>query len=76
MPITMYHKEHGVPHFHARYAEHKISVEVESAIVYGTFAKRALRHVLEWAAVHKAELLTDWELARQGRPVQHIEPLE
>lgn len=74
--ISMYHREHGVPHFHAVYAEHKISVEVESPVVHGTFPKRALRHVLEWAALHKAQLLANWEQARQGKPVQHIAPLE
>lgn len=74
--ISMYHREHGVPHFHAAYGEYKISVEVASGIVHGTFPKRALRHVLEWNARHKAELSANWELARTGKPIQHIAPLE
>lgn len=28
--IGMFYKEHGVPHFHAVYGEHEISVEIES----------------------------------------------
>ena len=32
--------------------------------VHGEFAPRALRLVLEWAELHKAELLEDWQLAR------------
>ena len=74
--IRMFHREHGLPHFHARYAEHKISVEVESAIIRGSFPRRALRHVLEWAALHRGELLANWGLARQGKPVRPIPPLE
>ncbi len=37
---------------------------------------RALRHVLEWAALHKAELLANWEQAREGKPLNPIAPLE
>lgn len=74
--ISMYHREHGVPHFHAVYAEHRISVEVESGLVHGTFPKRAVRHVLEWSTLHTRELLANWELARYGKAVQHIAPLE
>ncbi len=74
--IGMFYKEHGVAHFHAVYGEHEISVEVESGAVHGSFPPRALRHVLEWAALHKAELLTNWELAREGKPLNRIPPLE
>ena len=72
----MYHKEHEVPHFHAVYAEHRVSVEVESGIVRGTFPGRPLRHVVEWAALHRAELLANWQRARQGESIRHIAPLE
>ena len=65
-----------MPHFHAVYAEYGISVEVESGIVYNTFPTRALRHVLEWVALHKAELRANWALARQGKPIRRIAPLE
>lgn len=74
--IRMFHRDHGVPHFHAVYAEYGISVEVESGIVRGIFPTRALRHVLEWAQLHKAELLANWELARQDGPLRRIAPLE
>ena len=29
--IGMFYREHGVPHFHAVYGEHEISVEIETA---------------------------------------------
>ena len=74
--IGMFYSEHGIAHFHAVYGEREISVEVESQIVHGSFPPRALRHVLEWAALHKQELLDNWELARQGKPLNRIAPLE
>lgn len=74
--IKLYYIEHGVPHFHAAYGEYEISVEVQSGLVRGTFPPRAMRHVLEWAALHKAELLTNWELARKDKPLEQIAPLE
>ena len=74
--IGMFYREHGVPHFHAVYGEHEISVEVESAAVHGSFPPRALRLVLEWLALHKAELLENWEWAREGKALNRIAPLE
>jgi len=74
--IKMYYREHGVPHFHAIYGEHRVAVEVESGSVHGKFPNRALRHVLEWLALHRAELLSDWELAAQHKPLRKIAPLE
>jgi hypothetical protein len=51
----MFYNEHGVPHFHAVYGDHEISVEVESGRVHGQFPARAQRLVLEWAALHRGE---------------------
>ena len=74
--IAMYYDDHEAPHFHAFYGEHSVSVEVNSAIVHGTFPPRALGHVLEWAALHRTELLANWQRARGGKPLERIAPLE
>lgn len=74
--IKMYHREHGVPHFHAIYGEYEVAVEVDSGTVYGKFPPRALRHVLEWTALHQAELMANWDRARRGKPPRRIAPLE
>jgi len=74
--IGMFYREHGVPHFHAVYGEHEISVEIETGIIHGDFPPRALRLVLEWAALHRQELLEDWQLARKGQPLKRIPSLE
>jgi hypothetical protein len=72
----MFFNEHGLPHFHAVYGEYKITVKIESSNVRGEFPPRALRLVLEWAQLHKPELLDDWERARRRQPLERIPPLE
>jgi Domain of unknown function (DUF4160) len=74
--VGMFYNEHGVPHFHAVYGEHEVSVEVETRMVRGFLPPRALRLVLEWARLHEDELLENWTLARKGEPLRDIEPLE
>lgn len=58
------------------YGEYEISVEVETGTIHGRFPPRALKLVLEWMNLHKAELLEDWQLAKQGQPLKRIAPLE
>ncbi len=74
--IRMYYREHAPPHFHARYGEHEIVVEIESGVVEGRFPPRALRHVHEWLEIHRDELRVDWQLAAERRPLRPIAPLE
>ena len=55
----------------------RISVAIEHArILSGDFPRRAGDLVFEWAALHRDELLTNWELARQRKPLRKIDPLE
>ena len=74
--IAMFYTEHGVPHFHASYAGQRISVEVGTGLMHGVLPPVAARLVLDWWALHRAELLENWSLARQGLPLAHIAPLE
>jgi hypothetical protein len=45
--VRMFYREHGPPHFHATYGEHRVVVEIPTGFVSGTFPPRALSHVLE-----------------------------
>jgi len=74
--ITMFYREHGPPHFHATYGEYDVQVSIRDGLVNGRFPARALRLVHEWQVLHKNELLENWELARQRRPLKSISPLE
>ena len=49
--------DHPLPHFHAKYGNYEITVEIETGVVLGEFPKRALRAVLEWLDEHKMELV-------------------
>ncbi len=68
--------DHPLPHFHARYGDYEITVEIETGVVRGEFPKRALRAVLEWADINQDQLMLDWKLAQQRKPLLPISPLE
>lgn len=72
----MYWRDHQPPHFHARYGDDEIIVEIETGKVTGSVSQRALNMIQEWRARHKDELLTDWKLAEQNKPLERISPLE
>ena len=74
--IAMFYRDHSPPHFHAIYGDYEITVEIESGIINGRFPKRALRLVFEWIELHKDELLENWRLAEDRRPLNKIAPLE
>lgn len=73
--VFMNYKDHNPPHFHARYQDHEVIVEIQTGIIQGRISKRALKMILEWFDQHKSELLENWELARQRKPLRPIPPL-
>jgi hypothetical protein len=74
--ITLNYDDHLPPHFHARYGEYVAAVGVGGTVLAGLLPPRALALIRTWTSLHRAELLDDWELARIGRPLQLIAPLE
>ena len=60
---------------HLRRLEIAVSIR-EGEVLWGTFPKRALAHVMEWREAHVAELEQDWERARAKQPLLPVEPLE
>jgi len=74
--ITMYYREHGVPHFHARYAEYSASIAIDSLeVLEGTLPSRALRLVREWAEMYQLHLYDNWERCKLKLPLKRIDPL-
>ena len=74
--IVLYFADHPPPHFHARYGEHEAQIEISTGEVrHGWLPRRALVLVQEWTAIHRAELLADWERAERQEPLVSIEPL-
>ncbi|MBP9122408.1 MAG: DUF4160 domain-containing protein [Ignavibacteriaceae bacterium] len=75
--ITMYYNDHNPPHFHARYGNDVIMVEIENLkILEGSFPNRASIMVLEWAKYNQNKLLKNWENIRNEKPVFKIDPLD
>ncbi|MEW6041663.1 MAG: DUF4160 domain-containing protein [Elusimicrobiota bacterium] len=74
--IFMFWREHKPPHFHAKYGDDEVIVEIESGKVSGTMTKRALALVQEWRRLHKKELRRNWELSEQKKAMFPIKPLE
>ncbi|MBI5651614.1 MAG: DUF4160 domain-containing protein [Chloroflexi bacterium] len=69
-------REHGVPHFHARYAGDKASIAIETLeMLAGNLPRRAHNLVLEWASIHRTELSANWRKTQQGTLPDDIEPL-
>lgn len=75
--IEMFWREHGPPHFHATYAEHEAMIDVQTlAILRGFLPRRARSLVIEWATIHQAALMENWERCSQLQLPLPIPPLE
>lgn len=75
--IAMYWREHGPPHFHARYGEHEATVYVHSGEVWeGQLPTRVRGLVKEWAQLHQSELSDNWDRCAHNLVPNQIDPLE
>jgi len=75
--VHMYFNDHAPAHFHAVYGEHEALIEIETLDIYrGELPRRALALVLEWASLRRNELRRNWQLARQGKPLDPIGSLQ
>lgn len=75
--IRMFYNDHIPAHFPAEYGESEALIEIDSLDVYrGALPQRARALVLEWAAMHRAELRENWRLAQAGERPHAIAPLE
>lgn len=74
--IYMFWRDHQPPHFHAKYGDSEIIVEIETGKIIGNISKRALSMIQEWRKLHKEELLDDWKLVEQNKPLKSIKQLE
>ena len=75
--VRMFYSDNEPAHFHAIYGEYEALIEVETLSVFrGSLPRRGLALVLEWAALHRAELRDDWQRARKGETLKEIEPLD
>jgi len=75
--IRMYYEEHSPSHIHAEYQENKILLDFMGNILRGDLhSTTALKLVREWIDINQTELLENWNLARSGKEINKINPLE
>jgi len=73
--IFMNYNDHSPPHFHARYQEQEVTVAIQTGVVQGEMSRRALQMIFEWSEKHQDELMRNWELARERKPLEPVSPL-
>ena len=70
--ITMYYEDHNPPHFHAEYN----GIDIDKArVIKGALPSRQLKLILAWCVIHQDELMQNWELSKDGLPLNRINPL-
>jgi hypothetical protein len=74
--VTMYWRDHPPPHFHAAYSGDVAEIAIDTLeVIDGWLPPRALRLVIEWAALHREDLLENWTRARAHERLVTIDPL-
>jgi hypothetical protein len=75
--IRMYWDDHLPPHFHALYGEHEAQYNILTLdVINGKLPRRAHALVVEWASLHKDELMMNWDRCQVPAPAVPIDPLE
>lgn len=74
--IKMYWDDHAPPHFHVEYGEYRAQYLIEPLhLAKGSLPRRADALVLEWATMHRIELMEDWQLCESKQHPKKILPL-
>ena len=74
--ITMNWNDHNPPHFHAEYGEYKASVLIKEGVANrGYLPNKQLKLINAWCELHRDELMQNWELSKQSKPMNRINPL-
>lgn len=72
----MYHDDHNPPHFHVMYNEYAGVVNIETGeLLAGTLPPKVLSLVNEWREQNIKDIMQDWELATNMKPLKIIKPL-
>ena len=76
MVIAMYFDDHPPPHFHVVSGDERAQVRIDPpGLMNGGLSPRALALVVEWAALHRAELMANWDRVQARQPATKIDPL-
>ncbi|MCL2766004.1 MAG: DUF4160 domain-containing protein [Treponema sp.] len=74
--IFMCFNDHNPPHFHVEYGEYEASIAINGlGILEGDLPSRIHGNVVEWASMHKQELIDNWNLLQSVGKFNKIPPL-
>ena len=75
--IRMFYGDHNPPHFHAEYQGQSAEYDIRTLeVIVGKIPNRANALVLEWASIHREELLDFWDKAKVPSEIGKIDPLK
>lgn len=75
--IKMFFDDHNPPHFHVEYGDLSDVIDIHRlSPLAGNLPPRVIGLVIEWAVLHRQELLDDWRRAQAQEPLRKIAPLE
>ena len=74
--VYMLYNDHNPPHFHVEYNEYKASISINDlALLDGDLPSRIHGYVIEWASMHKQELMENWNMTQMTGKYNKIKPL-
>lgn len=74
--IKMFFDDHNPPHFHAVYGNCEAVFSIETLeMISGDMPHRVKGLVIEWASIHKNELIKNWISLREKQTFKKIKPL-
>ncbi|MBU6339566.1 MAG: DUF4160 domain-containing protein [Rickettsiales bacterium] len=74
--VKMYFQDHNPPHFHVTYEKYEASINMDNfTIIEGNLPPRIYSLIIEWAALHRDELLDNWIKTKNLQSPKKIKPL-
>jgi hypothetical protein len=68
--------KHKMPHIHAQYGEHEMSVSFDGDIIAGSLPTKQRKLVEAWIALHEDELRAAWKVYNESGEIIKIKGLE
>jgi len=73
--INMYYWDHNPAHFHVKYNEYECFMSIKDVkILEWTLPIKIKKLVISWAELYEEELLENWDLAINEKPLKPILP--
>lgn len=74
--VTMNADDHNPPHFHVEYAGKHAIIDInDGSVTQGELPIKQRKLVSAWCELHKEELLQNWNLSKEIKPLMRIAPL-